>query len=79
MGEIVNLRRARKAKAREESASLAAANRRKFDVTLAEKDAVRAEQDLAARQLDAHKRKGAPASVDAVFDVGPSGNRGNGD
>jgi len=79
MGEIVNLRRARKGKAREKAASLAAANRSKFGVTLAEQDAVRAEQDLAGRRLDAHRREGAAASVDAVFDVGPSGNCGDGD
>ncbi|SFK47100.1 DUF4169 family protein [Methylocapsa palsarum] len=79
MGEIVNLRRARKGKAREEAASLAAANRRKFGATLAERDGTRAGLELAARRLDAHRREAGADSVDAEIGAGPPGHRGDGE
>jgi hypothetical protein len=74
MGEMVNLRRARRGKAREDA--WRPANRRKFGVTLAARDAMRAEQDLAARRLDAHQREGARSPADCDW---PPGNRGDGD
>lgn len=79
MGEIVNLRRARKGRAREEAASRAAANRRKFGATLAEREALRAERALEVRRLDAHQRDGASASDGAQRDCGPSGRSGDGE
>jgi len=57
MGEIVNLRRARKAKARTKAAAQADANRTKHGVPKRERDlakarAEEAKHDLAARKLD---------------------------
>lgn len=57
MAEIVNLRQARKAKARAQREAGAAANRAKFGRTKAEKDAEEAKRELARRQLDSHKRE----------------------
>ena len=57
MAEIVNLRAARKARARSEREAEAEANRRKFGRTKAEKQADAAEKDRAGRALDAHKRE----------------------
>jgi hypothetical protein len=80
MGEIVNLRRARK-----EAAGRAAANRMKFGATLPERGGVRAELNLAARRLDAHRRDQAAALATACIGatadigVGPSGNCGDGE
>jgi len=56
MAEIVNLRQARKRKVRAEKEARAAENRIAFGRTKAEKDLTRAEQDMAARRLDSHKR-----------------------
>ena len=58
MAEIVNLRQARKAKARTEKDDSAAANRAKFGRTKAEKQAEAAKAALAAKTLDGHKRDG---------------------
>lgn len=55
MAEIVNLRLARKRKARAESDAVAAANRAKFGLTKAEREKRRLEEQLAAKQLDGHK------------------------
>jgi hypothetical protein len=55
MGEIINLRRARKAKARAEKEATAAANRAAFGRTKAEKDAAKTAADHAARSLDGAK------------------------
>lgn len=55
MAEIINLRRARKARTRAEQAATAAANRRKFGRPKAERAAEAAEQARAAQKLDAHK------------------------
>ena len=57
MGEIVNLRRVRKAKARTEAAAQADANRAKHGVrrekrNLAKAEAAKTAHDLAARKLD---------------------------
>jgi hypothetical protein len=57
MGEIINLRQARKVRARADKAANAAANRAKFGRTKAEKTAEKAKHELAERQLDSHKRE----------------------
>ena len=56
MAEIVNLRTARKRKARADKDAQAEQNRITFGRTKAEKNQARAEADLAARRLDAHRR-----------------------
>jgi hypothetical protein len=55
--DIVNLRRARKAKARDERERTAAANRSAFGRTKAEKETTFAERRLADRNIDAHRRE----------------------
>jgi Domain of unknown function (DUF4169) len=65
MGEVVNLRRARKAKTRGGAEAEAAAKRVQFGRTKAEKTLTKAEQEAAARKLDGHeygKRKHAERS-----------------
>lgn len=57
MAEIINLRRARKAKAREAADATASANRRKFGETRAERERQAAEAALRARQLEGHRRE----------------------
>jgi hypothetical protein len=59
MAEIINLNRARKAKAAAEAEALASANRAKFGRTKADKMAEAARQELAAKTLDSHKRDDA--------------------
>jgi hypothetical protein len=56
MAEIINLRQARKQKARAGKEARAEQNRITFGRTIAEKDRTKAEQDLAQRRLDSHKR-----------------------
>ena len=56
MAEIINLRQARKAKARTVKEADAAANRAKFGRTKAEKDAEAAQTALDVAKLDGHKR-----------------------
>lgn len=64
--EIVSLRRARKAKARAEDEARAAANRAAFGRTKAQKRLDAANESLAARRLESHRRDGAdPAPGDA--------------
>jgi hypothetical protein len=55
MAEIVNLRTARKRKARDEEAAKAEQNRVLFGRTKAEKNKSKAEAELAARRLEGHK------------------------
>jgi hypothetical protein len=55
MAEIVNLRRARKAKDKRAKEAGAQANRIKFGRTKAQKELSKAKNDLAARALTAHK------------------------
>ena len=55
MGEIVNLRRARKRKDREREASTAAENRALFGLTKAERTGIEAERKKAESDLDARK------------------------
>jgi len=56
MAEIVNLRQARKARARAGKEAEAAANRQKFGRTKAEKQTEAAKAALAEKALDGHKR-----------------------
>jgi hypothetical protein len=55
MAEIVNLRRARKQKARDEAARAAEQNRISFGRTKLEKTLATAERDQAERRLDGHR------------------------
>jgi hypothetical protein len=55
MGEIVNLRKARKARARADAAEEAAANRARFGRTASEQESERLEQEQAKRRLDGAK------------------------
>lgn len=55
MGEIVNLNRARKAKAKADREALAVENRVRFGRTKAEKQTARAEEDAKTRNLDGHE------------------------
>jgi hypothetical protein len=57
MAEIVNLNRARKAKARGEAQATGAANRIAHGRTKAEKQAAQAETERRARDLDGAKRE----------------------
>ena len=57
MAEIVNLRRARKIRARADKQTAASQNRIRFGRTRAEKDAARAESERAGRSLDQLKRE----------------------
>ena len=56
MGDIVNLKRVKKQKARVARDSEAEANRAKFGQTKAAKQKPKAEAEIAARNLDGHKR-----------------------
>jgi hypothetical protein len=55
MGEIVNLRQARKRRKRDDEAATAEANRRKHGRTLAERKAQDAEVAARDTHLDAHR------------------------
>ncbi len=55
MGEIVNLRRARKRDARLREEAAAAANRARFGVSRAVKREARAQRELVERRLDDHR------------------------
>lgn len=57
MGEVINLRRARKAKARVDAQDRAAANRVAFGRTKAERAAAAAEVEKRERALDGAKRE----------------------
>jgi hypothetical protein len=57
MGEVVNLRRARKERARREKDAEAQENRVAFGRTKAERDLTAAQNLLAADRLAAHKRE----------------------
>ena len=54
--DVVNLRRARKAKARVDRERAAETNRVLFGRTKAEKERQAAERDMAARALESHRR-----------------------
>ena len=55
MGEIVNLRQARKQRTRAEKEKTAEGNRLAFGRTKAEKASTQAERDKATRALDGHR------------------------
>jgi hypothetical protein len=55
MADIINLRRARKAKTRADAAAEADANRLKHGQTKAAKTARRADEQRASKTLDAHR------------------------
>ncbi len=55
MAEIVNLRRARKAKARQDDAASAAENRTRFGRSKTERQKSAAIETLVTRALDGHK------------------------
>lgn len=57
MVEIINLRRARKTRSRQEADKQAAENRASFGRTRQEKDSSKAETARAALRLDGHKRE----------------------
>ncbi len=57
MAEIINLRKARKAKARSEDAARAAENRAKFGQPKQQRDRRAAEEALEVRRLEGHKRQ----------------------
>ncbi|MCX5497111.1 DUF4169 family protein [Kaistia dalseonensis] len=54
--DLINLNRVRKAKARQDQAVRAEENRARFGRTKAEKNKAKAEAEMAARQLDGHRR-----------------------
>ena len=56
MGDVVNLRRARKAKRRAGKEAAAAENRIRFGRTRAERDKAAAETEISARRLDGLRR-----------------------
>jgi hypothetical protein len=56
MAEIINLRQARKKKARADKEAHAAENRVVFGRTKAERDKTKSEKELAERRLEGHKR-----------------------
>jgi hypothetical protein len=64
MAEIVNLRRARKAKARSEAEAQAAQNRVEFGRTKAERKLTEAEKALQAARLEGHRLDGAKDDKD---------------
>jgi len=66
MAEIVNLRRARKAKGRAEAAKEAEANRVAHGRTKAEKQLAKAQAEKARAQHDGHKLKSKPESDETV-------------
>lgn len=59
MAEIINLRRARKAKARAEAGALAAQNRASHGRSKTERIQVEARSDMEKRRLDGAKRETA--------------------
>lgn len=66
--EIVNLRRARKAKSRAEKEATAAANRVRFGRTKAERMEQSAQRDLSERRLEGARRE--PAKGDSIVQLG---------
>ncbi len=56
MSEIVNLRQARKAKARAAAADKAAENRLRFGASKAERTVETGNREIARRRLDGHRR-----------------------
>ena len=67
MGEVLNLRRARKARERAEKAQAADANRIAFGRAKVERRASEAQNELERARLDAHRLERAPKKREAVF------------
>lgn len=65
MGEIVNLRRVRKAKTRADAERQAAENRAAFGRSKADKQEAAAKAGLAERLLDGHRRDTPPSGDEA--------------
>lgn len=65
MSEIVNLRQARKAKARAAAADQAAENRVRFGASKSERMQNAASQSLERRRLEGHRREREPNNGDA--------------
>lgn len=63
---VINLRRARKARARNAAQELAAANRVKYGRTRTEKDAARADNVRALRRHEGHALGSADLSADSA-------------
>lgn len=57
MAEIINLRRFKKTKAKDEQVKIADTNRVKFGRTKAEKQLAQKQSELSKRNLDSHKRE----------------------
>ncbi|MEP6828296.1 MAG: DUF4169 family protein [Aestuariivirga sp.] len=57
MGEVINLRQARKAKARSEDEQKAAGNRLQFGRRKEDKELLRQLDELREKNLDGHKRE----------------------
>ena len=57
MGELINLRRARKQRRREQGEAVAAANRLAHGVSKAAKREAREERERAERALEGHRRE----------------------
>lgn len=55
MAEIVNFKRAKKAKARQAAEEQAAANRRQFGTPKTARDLAKSRRDKDAKKVDAHK------------------------
>lgn len=64
MAEIINLNKARKARAKAEAAREAAANRAAHGRSRAEKDLARARTDKRERELDGARREPPPSKDD---------------
>jgi hypothetical protein len=56
MADVVNLRQARKQKARAEDRRKADANAARFGLSKAQRNQIKAEADKAARDLEGHRR-----------------------
>jgi len=74
-GDVVNLRQARKAKARAEKEKQAAENRARFGQPKRERDAREAAADLDTRRLDGHRRGDPKDTGDG--DAGGNGGDGS--
>ncbi len=64
MGEVVNLRMARKRKARAEREQAAQRNRETHGLSRAERTIAEALKQRSARELDGHRREPAPDPAD---------------
>ena len=73
MGEVINLRRARKVKQRQESTQRAAEARVLHGRTKAERVAGQGEQDRFARHLEHHRRTAEPSGTKPASDQDADG------